>query len=234
LRRSSLTQLVAVAIAILPLAALLLWMRLTRDTPFEAKDLFVYPIVFGGGAIVLIVALLYGLCRQGLADLNLATGRWWGDVLWGLGLFAVFVLMTVLQQVTVARWFPTQPAPEINNLIEGISHRPLLLALWLGPVVWIGVAGFEELLRVFVLSRLWLVWPARSARWGAVLATAGLFGAAHAYQGVAGIISTGLMGLVAGGFYLAGGRVWPLVISHALYDSAWIVFGVIMITRASG
>ena len=46
------------------------------------------------------------------------------------------------------------------------------------------------------------------------------------------MISTGLMGFIAAWFYLAVGRVWPLIISHALYDSAWIIFGVTMIRRS--
>ncbi len=105
------------------------------------------------------------------------------------------------------------------------------MALWIGPVVWIGVAAVEELARVFLLSRLWIVWPGTAARWGAVVVSALLFGLAHAYQGPAGVIGTAFLGFIAAWFYLVRGRVWPLIISHALYDSAWIVFGVVMIRR---
>ena len=224
-------QLGAVAIAVVPLAALLVWMRTTRDQPMEAWHLMVYPMVFGGGAIVLILGLLALLCRQRPGELNLQKATVSRDLLHGLALFAGFAVLAVVQQFTVARWFPQQPAPEIASLVEEMSRSPLMMALWLGPVVWIGVACFEELIRVFVLSRLWLVWPGPAARWTAVVASAVLFGAAHIYQGTAGFISTGIMGFIAGWYYLSAGRVWPLIISHALYDSAWIAFGVIMIRR---
>jgi membrane protease YdiL (CAAX protease family) len=228
-RPGALAQLAAAAIGLAPVAVLVIFMRLTRDQPFEARDLLVYPLVFGGGTIVLITLLQRLVCGERLRHLNLSSSAWWGDVLWGLVLFAVFAVLAVVQRFTVAQWFPREPAPEIANLIAEMSESPLLMALWLGPVVWMGVAAFEELARVFLLSRLWLVWPSRASRWRAVVLTAVLFGLAHMYQGTAGVIATAIMGFIAGWFYLARGRVWPLIISHALYDSAWIIFGVAMI-----
>ena len=229
--RGRIRQLAAAAIGLGPVVAVLIWMRLRQGEPFDARDLFVYPLVFGGGTIVLITALLRFMCGERLAALNLRPAAWWVDLLWGLGLLAVFVVLAVVGQFTISRWFPRDPAPELRDLVAEISDNPLLLALWLGPVVWIGVALFEELSRVFLLSRLWLVWPGTAARRAAVVASSLLFGLAHAYQGPAGVISTGVMGLIAGWFYLIRGRVWPLIISHALYDSAWIIFGVVMTRR---
>ena len=34
------------------------------------------------------------------------------------------------------------------------GNDPLLLAVWPGPVAWLGVATFEELTRVFMLNRV--------------------------------------------------------------------------------
>ena len=108
------------------------------------------------------------------------------------------------------------------TLIIGLIEHPWLRLLWFGPVLWIGVAAFEEVLRVFVLTRLSALWPGGAGRWGAVILSTALAGMTHAYQGPAGIISTGLMGLIAALFYLRRGRIWPLIVSHALYD-AWSV-----------
>jgi len=225
-------QLLAAVIGVAPVATVLIWMRLRQDEPFTAGDVIVYPLVFGGGTIVLIAVLVRFLCRERLGAMNAGRGSWRADILWGVCLFGVFAVLAVLQQFTVARWFPQEPAPEIRDLIVEMSESPLLMAVWLGPVVWIGVAAFEEVARVFLLSRLWLVWPTTTARWAAAVVSAVLFGLAHAYQGPAAVISTGLMGLIAAWFYMAAGRVWPLIISHALYDSAWIIFGVTMIRRS--
>jgi hypothetical protein len=53
----------------------------------------------------------------------------------------------------------------------------------------------------------------RSSWIGSLLATSALFGAMHAYQGLSGIIATGLTGLVFGGVYLTTGRnLWACIV----------------------
>ena len=66
---------------------------------------------------------------------------------------------------------------EIMQLIYGVSSNAWLLFLWLGPVVWIGIAGFEELWRVFVLRRLWSVFNNSGGRWMVLLFISTLVGA---------------------------------------------------------
>ena len=47
-----------------------------------------------------------------------------------------------------------------------------------------------------------------------------IFGLAHSYQGAAGILKTGAIGLVFGLAYLAVGRnLWPLILAHGLIDT---------------
>ena len=65
---------------------------------------------------------------------------------------------------------------------------------------------------------------------GAALASSVLFGVIHTYQGVSGVIATGLTGLVFAAVYLGSGRnLWPAVIAHGVLDTAGLVmiyFGV--------
>lgn len=56
----------------------------------------------------------------------------------------------------------------------------------------------------------------RDAR--ALAASAVLRGAYHLYQGIGGGLGNVVMGLVFGRWYQRTGRVWPLVIAHALID----------------
>ncbi len=126
---------------------------------------------------------------------------------------------------TIYRWLSPGPRRDVTNLIRGLLENPWLLVLWLGPAVWVGVALFEEVSRVFVLTRLWRVWPGYRARRVAVVFTAGLSGLAHLDQGPAGIASTGIGGLIIGVYFLRCGRLVPLVVSHALYGTAWILVG---------
>ncbi len=109
------------------------------------------------------------------------------------------------------------------TLFTGVVNDPLLLAVWLGPVVWLGVAAFEELTRVFMLNRLWTVWPQPVARWLVMIVSAGLFGLAHIYQGPASVVAIALQGFLYAWYYKRFGRVWPMIIGHALYDSLQVI-----------
>jgi len=76
--------------------------------------------------------------------------------------------------------------------------------------------------------RGWLMYAlhdqAKLAGWALILASAGLFGVAHAYQGISGIIVTGMLGFIFCGLYVGSGTLfWPIAL-HALIDLRWAVF----------
>jgi len=51
-----------------------------------------------------------------------------------------------------------------------------------------------------------------------------LFGAAHAYQNLLGILITGTLGVLMGVLVLASGRnLWPVIIGHGLFDASRFV-----------
>jgi len=87
-------------------------------------------------------------------------------------------------------------------------------------------AGFCE----EVLFRGFLIWVLQPVvgLWIAVALAALLFGAAHAYQGVAGVIRTGLFGLFFTAIVLLTRSLWPAIVLHASVDAmggviAWLV-----------
>jgi membrane protease YdiL (CAAX protease family) len=60
----------------------------------------------------------------------------------------------------------------------------------------------------------------RAALWGAVILSSILFGAAHANQGMSGVIQAGVGGLVLSVTYVLSKRnLWPCIIAHTLTDS---------------
>jgi len=99
-----------------------------------------------------------------------------------------------------------------GHLMEQI---PFLLAI----VVSAGF-GEEVIYRGTVIGRLEAVLPkSRAMTIVIVLISAGIFGLAHAYQGRAGMLLTGLIGLVLGCVYVMCRRLlWPAVLIHATYD----------------
>ncbi len=75
--------------------------------------------------------------------------------------------------------------------------------------------GEELLFRGYILSR----WQAMSGSASqAVLVSSILFGIAHTYQGLLGVVSAAVTGIVFGFAFIFLRRLWPLVIVHALTD----------------
>jgi membrane protease YdiL (CAAX protease family) len=119
------------------------------------------------------------------------------------------------------------PSPEVLDLMNSLASNPVLLAIWLGPVVWIGVALFEETVRVFFLNCLWKMSGNRLWAYFSIFLVALFTGIMHNYQGVSGVVSVSIQGLIMAAYYYRYRRIWPLVISHALYDSVQIIVFVI-------
>lgn len=221
----STTQILAVVVVCVPPYALAIWSHFSSST-ITLKELFLYPLLLGGGSVVLALLVYRFICGERSASLNLKPGKWYTDVPVGVLLAAVFLGLFVLQQVIQSRWLPNTAGPpprELVTLFNGVANDPLLLTVWLGPVVWLGVAGFEELTRVFMLNRLWTVWPQPVARWLAMIVSAVLFGLAHIYQGPVSAGAIALQGFLYAWYYKRFGRVWPMIISHALYDSLQVI-----------
>ena len=99
-------------------------------------------------------------------------------------------------------------------------------------ISWSLAALLEEIsFRGWLMTRFAEVGCFARSWWvGGMLATSVLFGVVHAYQGVSGIIATGLTGLVFGGVYLATGRnLWACIVAHGVLDTTGFVmmsFGV--------
>ena len=81
-----------------------------------------------------------------------------------------------------ARW-------QAHWVMLDMREHPWMLLVWLGPVLWIGVALFEELIRAFLLTGLWSF--SRQKAWIAavILIAAALVGLTHWSQGPYGIVT---------------------------------------------
>jgi len=223
----------AVLIGIGPIFTYIIGSHVMRGGAYTLKEMLLYPLVFGTATIVWLGFLYRSFCRKEWRRIIHKPGAWWFDILGGIGLAAVFLLISFLQRATLDRWLP-RPAGNttVLNLIGGLSRSPLLLAVWLGPVVWIGVAAFEEIQRVFTLDLLGDIGPRRWQKGLILVFSSVLFGLAHLYQGPAGMIGNFVFGMGMGWAYLVAGRIWPLIIGHALYDSVQIIMAIIQIRQA--
>ncbi len=101
---------------------------------------------------------------------------------------------------------------------EILRGNPTALATGL-MVVWTTAAFGEEMIyRAFLLRALR---DAFGGGWAAPLVVSSvLFGLAHSYQDLAGVVLTGLVGACLGVIYLRSGRnLWAAVLTHGFYDT---------------
>lgn len=129
---------------------------------------------------------------------------------------AVVLLVLVAQWRTLQRMTSVQREPLRAQLEPVKAFMPQTageLATFRGLALTAGIC--EEV--VYRAYLLWYLTPVVGA-WPAVLVGGVAFGVAHAYQGKAGVIKTGIVGVLAGALYLWGGTLlWPMVL-HAAVD----------------
>ncbi len=118
------------------------------------------------------------------------------------------------------------PIEEVPSGVEDrwgniVGNLPVYLG-WLA-IVWTSAAFGEEIFfRGYLIRRFEALLPGmRLAAPLAVLVAATGFGIAHMYyQGVRGLVVTGIIGLALGTLYLLYKRnLWPLVIAHGAVDT---------------
>jgi membrane protease YdiL (CAAX protease family) len=134
---------------------------------------------------------------------------------------ATYALRRVITAVT-----GQVPSLEAFRAIEG-NVTALLIGL---VVVWTFAAFGEELLfRGFLMNAFCRLLEGSRLRerpkcCASLLATSILVGLGHAYQGLTGMVITGVVGFCFGALYLCSGRnLWTSILTHGSYDTAAFV-----------
>jgi len=138
-----------------------------------------------------------------------------------LTVISVFVVMAFVIAPITAH-FGLETPPDAADRFRFFLGKPVLFFAYLVAVVWFGAALGEELvMRGFVLNRLAEFFGLGKSGWSAaVLIHAAIFGALHAYQGVQGVITTGVVGMIIAVVYLLGKRrLMPVILGHGIIDT---------------
>jgi len=208
----------------------MIWYRLTQTENFSTTDMLVYPLLFGGGSIILILLLNKYLIKDTFkATFNSGKGTWYRDILVGLGLTAIYFAMVFAERATLMQWLPRNSPPNtgIIDMMIDLANNPILMIIWFGPVLWIGIALYEEFSRTFLLKCLWNTGDNKNWHIAVIFLASALIGITHLYQGLFGIISIGLKSVVMSFYFYKYRRLLPLVISHGLYDGLQFAFFIV-------
>ncbi len=111
------------------------------------------------------------------------------------------------------------------SVFRSLVGNEQALVFWL-VISWTLAAFMEEMVyRGWLTARLAELWGYSRAGWIiALIGSSALFGLAHLYQGLSGVVATGVTGMLFGTAYLLSGRnLWCAVLAHGLLDTLGFV-----------
>jgi membrane protease YdiL (CAAX protease family) len=215
-------QVLAAALGVVPIYSGLIILELLSGRQLSRQAFALYLGVISPLGIVIALLLLRFLCGEKLRDLNLRSGRLSSDLIAVFALSLVIIVMNVISTQLLSGLFPESPSnTSVRNLFSELAGNSRLLILFVG-LFFLGAAS-EEIIRAFLLSRLWKVWPSTAGKWLAVVISAGLFGLIHLYRGPVIATWTAIFGFIMALCYLRFGRLLPLVLAHYLTNALQLV-----------
>ncbi len=169
------------------------------------------------GLVAIVVAVSLVAARVGWSELGL---RWPDRVGFISGFVAVVILAVTVLSVRALRTGVLREAGSESAALRSVGsllprtepERRLFAAVALTA----GIAE-EVVYRGFGIAVLAALLPSLPW-WWLVLIAGAAFGLAHAYQGIAGIVTTGLLGSVLAAVYLDTGSLLVPIALHAMID----------------
>ena len=191
--------------------------------------------LIGAGSIgmwsgIIVATLL--MKRRGATwrGVGLKLPKGWRDwaLTFGLTLVAIVTVIGFFAFVLplISAQFGLETAPDATDRFEFFLGKPLYFFGYLVGVVWFGAALGEELLmRGFLLNRLGDLFGQSKIGWSVALVVhAVIFGSLHAYQGLPGMIGTGVVALIFGIIYLGSKRrLVPVILGHGIINTIGLV-----------
>ncbi len=191
----------------------------------------VYRVVPNEVLVLLVVAILSFRLRDGrwLPEGLRRPEPWRRILLIAVGAVALRNLLgeLVILPLGARLWPQPETLPEGADAITGNWGQALLALVF----VWAFAAfGEETVYRGYLLPRgADVLGKTKAAWWMAAVLASVLFGIGHYYKGPAGMIDSGVAGLIFGAAYLLAGRnLWACILAHGLHDTlavAWAFFG---------
>ena len=135
-----LKTIVALSIIVFIPFALMIWIRVHQSTGFASRELILYPLIFGGTSVFIIIFFKKYFLKEKLSDFNSDSGKWYSDLGYGILLTAIYFILFFIFRFTLSNLLRFNSNSELLNLMLDMRENPILLVLWFGPVLWIGIS----------------------------------------------------------------------------------------------
>jgi membrane protease YdiL (CAAX protease family) len=167
---------------------------------------------------IAVGAVLAGFLRiRGWTWRRLGFQPHWRDLLWAVALlFATYTAYYVLSLAVVTVWPGFYQLALDTHLVATHIAWPILVAISIvNPV-------FEEVLLCgYAVAAV----KDKAGAAVAINVSAGIRVLSHLYQGPVGVMSLVPEGLIFATWFARTGRLWPLIVAHALQDLLGLLYG---------
>ncbi|UCE40364.1 MAG: CPBP family intramembrane metalloprotease [Candidatus Aminicenantes bacterium] len=195
---------------------------------------FIHIIPFASTIFALVFILISIFARRrGLKGIGLVRPKSWVLTLvigfvggFGCQFLSLYAVEPLISRITGS-------LPDLSNFAT-IKGDTKFLLTWLTITWTIAAFGEEIIYRGYMMNRVSDFFRNSRIRWliGLFFSSV-LFGTIHYYQGLSGMLSTGISGLFFGAYFLVSGRnLWAPILAHGVSNS--IGFILIFLGRYPG
>ncbi len=201
----------AALIELLPVFAVV-QVDLARDLMVERVQAYLTSsvmILFLGLSSLVLGSRLVGLEGMGLRiePSQVPVAILWGGATFALGIASLWFFLILRKR---CGWSESRLVRELMP----VTRRE---KVWYAGLSFCAGFGEELAYRAYAIPALIVAGGSASA---AVALTSVAFAVLHSYQGVLGVVRTGVMGVIMGMVFLHTGSVWPAIVAHVLIDLA--------------
>lgn len=194
------------------------------------QDLARIPVYVSSGIFIFVLgaaSAIVGATGAGPASLGLVPIHPLAFVAWTVAI-AGAVLGTMMLFTWIARAAGLRDSPFLARLLPRTRRERACFA----GLSFVAGTGEEIAYRGYAMSALGMV---SVGPWMAAAVTSAAFGLLHSYQGVRGIVMTGVAGFAFAASFILAGSIWPAMAAHITIDLvAGLVLGEKLLTHGSG
>ena len=201
----------AALIELLPVFAVV-QVDLARDLMVERVQAYLTSsvmILLLGASSLVLGSRLVGLEGMGLRiePSQVPVAILWGGATFALGIASLWFFLILRKR---CGWSESRLVRELMP----VTRRE---KVWYAGLSFCAGFGEELAYRAYAIPALIVAGGSASA---AVALTSVAFAVLHSYQGVLGVVRTGVVGVIMGMVFLHTGSVWPAIVAHVLIDLA--------------
>ena len=194
------------------------------------RDLARIPVYVSSGIFILVLgaaSAIAGALGGGPASLGLAPIGPLAFVAW-----TVAIAATVLGIMMLFRWIARAAGLRDSPFLARLLPRTRRERACFAGLSFVAGTGEEIAYRGYAMSTLGMM---SVGPWMAAAVTSAAFGLLHSYQGVRGIVMTGVAGFAFAASFILTGSIWPAMAAHITIDLvAGLVLGEKLLAHGDG